>query len=136
MASSIFRWTDGFLSVEWIVLGKLVIIGYLVLAVIGIRYYYMAKARQFVINAGAKKDSENVKKIRFQPIGANSIIRMTLMMLFFGALLVGWGFLVLQPRINVISIPLFVVMIFFYIYLSSLLLFPACTFILYEKKKH
>lgn len=95
----------------------------------------MSKARQFIINAGAKIDSENVKKIRFQPIEANAIIRMTLMMLFFGALLVGWGFLVLQPRINVISIPLFLVMIFFYIYLSSLLLFPACTFILYEKKK-
>ncbi|OLS09965.1 hypothetical protein AUQ39_04875 [Lacticaseibacillus casei] len=132
--TSLVRYTNNSWSVAWEKNTKIVIISVVAGLVMLIRLCYMIEAKRNALKAGAVLKAEKLKMLRFKPLDASIVAILFLLMLGVVGTLILFAVIILEPIFNVIFIFLFGVMFHVYIALSSRVLSPGRTFILYKYK--
>lgn len=125
--------TDSSLSVSWGTNTKVILMGVILAVVLIIRSYYMIRARQTVLAAGAVIKADIRQLIYFKPIEPKVTLSILSLMLVLGGAVVGAVFIVLQPVVNVIYIGIFALTVLMYMTFSAFVFIPKRLFLLSKK---
>lgn len=118
----IIRQTNDILSVRLGVGVKIVVMLLIMTLLTLVRFYYMQKARNGALDAGAIMKPEACKLIRFTPAEWKlTALVLGIMLMMMGGLVV-FVFMILAPSVNIISFLLFAIIFFSTIIISSMIL--------------